>query len=276
MNRSGQVFLVSSRLPLFPDLAEAWHHRGLLWMFIRRNIKARYMQTVLGSAWIVIQPLILAGLLTIIVGMLLHAPSDGLPYALFALSGSSIWNTFQRATNDTSISFASSGNIILKVYFPRILIPLSAALTVLVEFVPILAVLLIATFAYGRFPGLPILMMPFFLLLACLLAFAIGLWITMLDAIYRDLRLIVPSLLQMLLFLSPVMYASTAIPAKWLWLYELNPMVAILQGFRWSLISGVAPPALLDLLWALGLSCVILVSGLHSFAKLEQFAVDRI
>jgi len=220
--------------------------------------------------------LILAGLLTIIVGMLLHAPSDGLPYALFALSGSSIWNTFQRATNDTSISFASSGNIILKVYFPRILIPLSAALTVLVEFVPILAVLLIATFAYGRFPGLPILMMPFFLLLACLLAFAIGLWITMLDAIYRDLRLIVPSLLQMLLFLSPVMYASTAIPAKWLWLYELNPMVAILQGFRWSLISGVAPPALLDLLWALGLSCVILVSGLHSFAKLEQFAVDRI
>lgn len=276
MKSNQEVFVVTNRVPLFPDLAEAWYHRGLLWMFIRRNIKVRYMQTVLGSAWIIIQPLILAGMLTVVVGMLLNAPSGGLPYALFAFTGTSIWNTFQRAVNDTSTSFAGNGHIILKVYFPRILVPLSSALTTLVDFIPIFVALILATFAYGRFPGLPILATPLFLLLALLLAFSIGLWVTMLDAIYRDLRMIVPSFLQMLLFLSPVMYAPSAVPEKWMWLYQLNPMVGILQGFRWSLVAGVAPPDASSVLAAVAISLVLLLSGLHVFSRLEQFAVDRI
>lgn len=276
MNNPNKVLELSSRSPILPDFSETWHHRGLLWMLVRRNIKVRYMQTVLGSAWIVIQPLLLAGMLTVIVGALLGAPSGDVPYPLFAFTGSAIWNTFQRAFSETSISFASSSNIIQKVYFPRILVPLSAALTTLVEFAPVFVALILATLFYHRFPGLPILAMPLYLLLAFSLAFGVGLWVTALDAIYRDLRLIVPSVLQMMMFASPVMYALSAVPAKWRGLYELNPLVAILQGFRWSLVSGAAPPEVHTLAISICVSCFFLFTGIGVFTRLEQFAIDRI
>ena len=276
MNSKIRVTEINNRRPLFPDLGEAWRHYGLMWMLVQRNVKVRYQQTLLGSAWIIIQPLILAGMLTLVAGRILKAPSDGLPYALFALTGSTIWNIFQRAVSETSISLASSSNIILKVYFPRIIVPLSSAITTIVDFLPIFPVLMIAIFFYGRFPGLPFLAMPFFLLLGLVLAFAIGLWVTMLDAIYRDLRMIVPSVLQAMLFASPVMYGLHAVPDKWRHLYEFNPMVGVLEGFRWSLIAGLSPPTFFSVAWAAGMSVVLLVSGMAIFSRLEQFAVDRI
>ena len=276
MNRKDSVLTITSGGAFFPGIRECWRSRGLLLMFIRRNIKIRYTQTLLGSAWILIQPLLLAGILTVVVGALLGAPSGDIPYPLFAFTGSAIWNTFQRAFGETSISFAGSSMIIQKVYFPRIIIPLSAAATTLVEFVPVFAVLVVAKCFYGRFPGLPILAMPLYVLLAFILAFGIGLWVTALDAVFRDMRLVVPAVLQMLMFASPVMYAVSAVPAKWRSLYELNPLVAVLEGFRWSLVSGVTPPDPVMLLVAIGISVLLLLSGLSVFAQLEQFAVDRI
>jgi lipopolysaccharide transport system permease protein len=275
MSRENQVLTVTSAAALFPSLPECWRNRGLLWMFVRRNIKVRYTQTLLGSAWIVIQPLLLAGMLTVIMGAILGAPSGDIPYPLFAFTGSAIWNTFQRAFVETSTSFSSSSAIIQKVYFPRILIPFSAAITTLIEFVPVFITLILVTLFYGRFPGLPVLAMPLYVLLAFLLAFGAGLWVTALDAIFRDLRLVVPSLLQMLMFASPVMYAVSAVPAKWRALYELNPLVAILQGFRWSLVSNVQPPETGVLLTAIVISLLLIATGLSVFARLEQFAVDR-
>jgi lipopolysaccharide transport system permease protein len=276
MAHENQVVEITSAPRFLPDFAESWAHRGLLWMFIRRNIKTRYTQTLLGSTWIVIQPLLLAGMLTVVMGAILGVPSGSVPYPLFAFSGSAIWSTFQRAFQETSISFASNANIIQKVYFPRILVPLASSLTTVVEFVPVFIALVIATSLYGRFPGLPILAMPLYLLLAFALAFGVGLWVTAMDAIYRDLRLIVPSLLQMMMFASPVMYAISAVPARWRALYSLNPLVAILQGFRWSLISDSPPPDGPTLLIAVCLSLFLLLTGLSIFTRLEQFAVDRI
>lgn len=276
MTRQDKVLTITSAPVLLPDFAECWRSRGVLRMFVRRNIKVRYTQTLLGSTWIVIQPLLLAGMLTVVMGAILGAPSGDMPYPLFAFTGSAIWNTFQRAFSETSTSFANSSAIIQKVYFPRILVPFSASITTLIEFVPVFVALVLTTLYYERFPGLPILAMPLYLLLAFLLAFGLGLWVTTLDAIFRDLRLVVPSLLQMLMFASPVMYALSAVPVRWRHIYELNPLVAILQGFRWSLVSHTPPPDTSILMTAILVSLFFCLTGLSVFARLEQFAVDRV
>jgi lipopolysaccharide transport system permease protein len=245
-------------------------------MLTLRNVKVRYKQTILGSAWIVIQPLLLTGALTLVLGGFLSVPSDGLPYALFAFTGTALWSAFQRTINDTGISLAASGSIILKVYFPRILVPVAALLTALVDFVPIYVLLVVAVIAYGVFPGWPILLSPVFILLALVMAFATGLWVTMLDAIYRDMRLLIPSVLQLVFYASPVMYSQSVVPERWQKFYQLNPLVGLLQGFRWSFVAGVAPPSLWNIGWCVLISAIFLAGGLILFARLERFAVDRI
>jgi lipopolysaccharide transport system permease protein len=270
------VVEINSRDPLFPDIADAWRHRQLALMLTQRNVKVRYKQTILGSLWIVFQPLLLTGMLTLVLGMLLSVPSGGLPYALFAFTGSSLWSAFQRTLTDTSISLANSGSVILKVYFPRILIPFAALLTACVDLVPIYAMLLLAVFYYHLFPGWPILYSPFVILLSLILAFAIGLWVTMLDAIYRDMRILVPSVLQLVFYISPVMYSESVVPTRWQTLYHLNPLVALFQAFRWSMVAGAAPPDAGAMLWCIGLTVALLIGGFCVFARLERFAVDRI
>jgi len=275
-DNTSRVIEITNKDPFFPDLAESWRSRQLAVMLALRNIKIRYKQTVLGSAWIIIQPILLTGALTLVLGGFLQVPSDGLPYALFAFTGTTLWSAFQRTINDTAISLASSGGIILKVYFPRILIPSAALFTAIADFAPIYAVLILSVVAYGAFPGWPILLSPVFMLLALLLAFGAGLWVTMLDTIYRDVRLVIPSALQLAFYASPVMYSATAVPQHWQWLYHLNPLVGLLQGFRWSLIAGAAPPAGLDIGWSVALAILLLLGGMVIFARLERFAVDRI
>jgi lipopolysaccharide transport system permease protein len=267
---------ITSTRSLFPDLREAWHHRHLGIMLARRNIKARYMQTLLGSVWIIIQPLLLTGVLTLIVGMLLSVPSDGLPYVLFVFTGTTIWSVFQRALTDTGMSLAGSGNIILKVYFPRILVPISAALTALVDLVPVYIVLVIAVIGYRQFPGWPILLSPIFLVIALLMAFAIGLWVTVLDAVFRDMRMVVPSALQLVFYATPVMYSEAVVPERWVVIYRLNPLVGLIKGFRWSMVASVPPPDGLEIAWSCGFTALLVVGGLALFSRLENFAVDRI
>lgn len=267
---------ISSRRNFFPDLGEAWAARSLALMLAKRNIKIRYMQTLLGSIWIIIQPILLTGALTVVGGMLLAAPSEGLPYVLFAFTGTTLWSLFQRTLTDASTSLALSSNIILKVYFPRILVPVSSALTAIFDTLPVFALMLGVVIFYGAWPGWQILWAPVFLFVAMLLAFAVGLWVTMLDAVYRDIRLIVPSVLQILFYLSPVMYAQKAVPQSWEFFYNLNPMVGLIAGFRWATVAGLPPPDLYVLAYCVALTVGMLAFGLHVFARLEQYAVDKI
>lgn len=274
--RASRVVEITNKDPLFPDLVETWRSRQLAVMLALRNVKVRYKQTILGSGWIVLQPILLTGALTLVMGGFLHVPSDGMPYALFAFTGTTLWTAFQRALNDTTISLANSGGIILKVYFPRILIPLAALFTAILDFAPIYVVLIVAVFAFGAFPGWPILLSPLFGMLTLVLAFAAGLWVTMFDTIYRDVRLVIPSVLQLVFYASPVMYAASVVPERWQALYHLNPMIGLLEGFRWTLVAGAPLPGMLDLAWSAGLAVILLGGGLMVFSRLERFAVDRI
>ena len=267
---------ITARDPFFPDLVEAWHLRQLAIMLARRNIKVRYKQKLLGSAWIVMQPILLTGALTLVLGLVLSAPSAGLPYPLFVFAGTAIWSAFQRALTETSTSLANNSNLVLKVYFPRILVPAAALLTSIVDFIPIYGLLVVAVLGYGLFPGWPIIFSPLFIILALTLAFAIGLWVTMLDAIYRDFRVLVPSILQLVFYVSPVIYAATAVPSRWQGLYYVNPLAGILDGFRWSFIAGATAPSGIEITWCVLLTAALLLCGLCTFARLERFAVDRI
>jgi len=174
----------------------------------------------------------ITGVLTIVGGMLLQAPSQGIPYPLFAFTGTVIWSLFQRVLIDTSTSLALSGPIILKVYFPRILVPISSVLTATFDILPVFALLLIVVAIYGYWPGWAILLTPIFVVLAAALAFAIGLMVTMLDAIYRDVRLIMPTVLQLVFYVTPIMYAEDLVPQRWRVFYEINPIVALVNAFR--------------------------------------------
>jgi lipopolysaccharide transport system permease protein len=276
MSKVTQVVEVSSRRPLFPDLAEAWHHRGLAMVLMQRNIKLRYAQTILGAIWVIIQPLLLTGTLSLVLGAMLSLPSDGSPYVLFAFSGTVLWTLFQRVVSETSISMAASGSLILKVYFPRVLVPVSGTLTVFVDILPSYLLLVMVVAWYGMLPGWPLLLSPLFLLIVLALALALGFWITMLDAIFRDMRMIVPTVLQLMFFLTPVMYAESAVPAKWELLYRLNPLVGLLHAFRWSTVAGVSPPIISEIAWCTAITVALLAGSLVVFARLEQYAVDRI
>jgi lipopolysaccharide transport system permease protein len=267
---------ISAKHRYFPELGEAWQHRHLSWVLARRNLKLRYAQTILGGVWIVIQPVLLAGMLTAIFGLLITLPTDGVPYALFAFAGTTLWSAFQRALIDTGISMAGNSAIILKVYFPRILVPLASVLTAVVDFLPVYALLILVTAFGGQLSGWTILLSPFFALLALLLAFGAGLWTTALDAIFRDVRLVVPTIMQLVFYATPIMYSETVVPQRWRLLYHLNPFVGIIQGFRWSIIAGAHPPDIAALSWSIVFAGLGLVTGLMLFARLETFAVDRI
>jgi len=267
---------ITSTPPLFPDFAEAWSYRWMSVSLARRNIITRYTQTFLGPFWFVLQPLLLTGILTLVMGAILGAPSDGVPYVLFAGSGTVLWTTFSRSLTEVSISLVGSGAIFGKVYFPRILVPISAVMTAAADFTPVYALLLIGVFAYGLMPGWPLLMLPVFVLLTLLLALAAGLWLTVLDSYFRDTRLIVPFALQFLFYVSPIIYASSAIPERFRTLFSLNPIAGLLDAFRWSLIAGTPPPTLLEIGWVFVLGVVGLVVGLLIFARFERIIVDRI
>jgi lipopolysaccharide transport system permease protein len=267
---------ITSQHQYFPDLREAWRHRRLAVVLARRNIKVRYMQTLLGSVWIVIQPLLLTGVLTVVFGLLLSVPTDGIPYGIYTFTGTVVWSAFQRALTDTGISLAGSSNIILKVYFPRLLIPVSSILTTFIDTLPVYFVLLAVNTAFGQFTGWLILLSPLFLLMALTMAFAIGIWVTVLDAVFRDIRLLVPSVLQLVFFITPVMYSQTSVPHRWLLVYRLNPFLGLINGFRWSMLVQAAAPDILDIAWSLGFTFLMLVGGLMLFARLETFVVDRV
>jgi lipopolysaccharide transport system permease protein len=256
-------------------LREVWDYRELLYFFVWRDVKVRYKQTVIGIAWVVLQPLMTMGVFTVFFGRLARLPSDGLPYPVFYFAALVPWTYFATALQSCTNVVVSNQHLITKVYFPRLVLPLSAVLSGLVDFAIGLVVLLMVTAIYGITPTLAALWLPVLLLLAVLTALGVGLWMSALNALYRDVHYVVPFLIQCWMFASPVAYPSSLVPQRWRWLYGLNPMAGVIDGFRWALTGrGVAPGPLV--LASASAVIVVLIGGLFFFQRMEGTVADRV
>jgi lipopolysaccharide transport system permease protein len=254
-------------------LGELWSYRELLYFFVWRDIKIRYKQTAIGAAWAVLQPFLTMLLFSLLFGRLAHIPSDGLPYPIFYYSALLPWMYFAGALQNSTNTIVENQRLITKVYFPRLALPLSAVLSGLVDFGVSFVMFLALMVYYGIRPGAAVLWLPVFLLLAILTAFGVGLWLSALNAIYRDVRYVLPFLVQFWLFASPVVYSSSLVPAKWRWLYGLNPLAGVIEGFRWSLSGRGDPPGRLIYVSA-AVVFAVLLSGIGYFQKMETTVAD--
>ena len=255
------------------DFKELWAARELLYFFVWRDIKVRYKQTAIGAAWAVVQPFMTMVVFSLFFGKLAKMDSHGLPYPVFYYSALLPWMYFSTALQSATNVVVEQQHVITKVYFPRLVLPLSAVVAGLLDFA-IAFVVFLGMMAYYRIlPGRAILLFPCFLLLAVATALAVGLWLSALNAIYRDVRYVIPFLVQFWLFASPVAYPSSLVPERWRWLYGLNPMAGVIEGFRWALTGHGQPPDIL-----LGVSTamvlVLLGGGLVYFHKMEGTVAD--
>jgi lipopolysaccharide transport system permease protein len=255
-------------------LTELWSYRELLYFLVWRDVKVRYKQTVLGIGWAVIQPVMAMVVLTVFLGRLAHVPSDGQPYAVFSLTALVPWTYFAAAVSSGSGSLAGYQHIISKVYFPRLLIPLAAVAAPLVDFTIALVVLLGVVAWYGIVPSAAIVCLPAFMLLAVATASAASIWLSALSVRYRDVRYVVPFAVQLWLFATPVAYPASLVPERWRALYGLNPMTAVVEGFRWALVGGPSPGAMTTFS-ALAVA-VALATGLVYFRSAERTFADII
>jgi lipopolysaccharide transport system permease protein len=252
---------------------ELWQYRELVYFFVWRDIKVRYKQTAIGAAWAVLQPFLTMLVFSLFFGRLAHIPSDGLPYPIFYYSALLPWMYFAAALQNSTSTIVENQRLVTKVYFPRLALPLSAVLSGLVDF-GISFLMFIAMMVYYRMaPSWTLLMLPLFLLLAVLTALGVGLWLSALNAIYRDVRYVVPFLVQFWMFASPVAYPSSLVPLKWRWLYGLNPMAGVIEGFRWALAGRGAPPGRLIVVSS-AVVLVVLLSGVAYFQKMETTIAD--
>ena len=252
---------------------ELWEYRELLYFLVWRELKVRYKQTAVGAAWAVLQPFLTMLIFSLFFGKLAHIPSGGLPYPVFYYSALLPWMYFAASLQNATNKIVENQNVITKVYFPRLILPISATLSGLVDF-GISFLMFIAIMVYYRIhPSWAVLMLPVFLLLAVLTALGMGLWLSALNAIYRDVRFVVPFLVQFWMFASPVVYPSSLVPEKWRWLYGLNPMAGVIEGFRWSLAGSGDPPSRM-LLASSAVVVAVLFGGLMYFQKMETTVAD--
>jgi lipopolysaccharide transport system permease protein len=256
----------------WPPFREVWAGRELLLWLVWRDVTIRYKQTTLGVLWAVIPPLVTMVVFSVFFGTLAHMPSDGLPYPLFALCGIIPWTYFSTALGNGAQSLASQQHILSKVYFPRLFFPLTAVLTPLVDFAVAFVVLLALAAAYGlSLPG-SIVWLPAFLALGVLTATAVSLWLSALSARYRDVRFVIPFAVQLWMFLTPVVYPASIVPDRWRTLYGLNPMVGVIEGFRWALAGGRSPA---PVTFASAIAVMVLLAGgLVYFRREERTLVD--
>jgi lipopolysaccharide transport system permease protein len=255
------------------NLHELWESHELIYFLIWRDIKVRYKQTVLGAGWALIQPLFTMLIFSLFFGRLAKVPSDGLPYPLFSFCGLVPWSYFSSGVTQASNSLVSNSNLIKKVYFPRLAIPISKILSALLDFGLAFVLLLGMVFYYGIHPSLRFLWLPFFLLLAMTTALGASLWISALNVRIRDVEQTIPFLIQVWLFATPIAYPSSMLPQPWRTLYGINPMVGVVEGFRWALLGANASPGAM-----LFVSCLValamLVSGAFWFRRLEKTFAD--
>ena len=258
---------------LWPKFGELWEYRELLYFFAWRDIKVRYKQTILGGLWAIIQPFITMVIFSLFFGRLAGVPSDGLPYPIFSYAALVPWTFFANAVTQASNSLLVSANMVKKVYFPRLALPIATVLAGLVDFALAFVVLLGMLRFYGRTPTADILWLPLLLLLALLTALGVSLWLSALNVQFRDVRFAIPFLIQVWLFATPVAYPSSLLPEPWRTLYGLNPMVGVVEGFRWALLgTGQAPGPMLIL--SIVVALALFVSGALYFRRMEQSFAD--
>ncbi len=253
-------------------LREVWEYRELLYFLTWRDVKVRYKQTALGAAWAIIQPFMTMVAFSLFFGQLGKIPSDGVPYPIFSFTALLPWSFFAYALGQSSNSLVGSANLISKVYFPRLVIPISSVLSGALDFAIAFVVLLGMMLYFGIAPTSAVVLLPLFLLLALVTALGVGLWLSALNVEYRDVRYTVPFLTQFWLFATPVAYPSSLLGEPWRTLYGLNPMVGVVEGFRWAML-GTAPPGPM-----LGVSAVVsvalLISGAFYFRRMERTFAD--
>jgi lipopolysaccharide transport system permease protein len=256
------------------DLPELWSSRELVLILALRNIKIRYKQTLLGVAWAVLQPLAGVAIFTIVLGRLANIPSEGIPYPVFVFAGLALWMYFSNAASAAAESLVQYRDLVTKVYFPRLLAPLAAILPGLIDLGISLLAVGVFMVVFGVVPSAAIAFVPFWILAAVLITFGVALWLSALNARYRDVRNALSFLLQIWLFATPVVYPSSLVHGGWHFLLAMNPIAGLVEVFRWSLIGAPAPGAWVLVSFAVGL--LILLSGLIYFARVQRRFADFI
>jgi lipopolysaccharide transport system permease protein len=254
-------------------LGELWAYRELIYFFIWRDIKVRYKQTVLGAAWAIIQPFFTMVVFSLFFGRLAGVPSEGVPYPIFTYAALVPWSFFAHGLSQSSNSLVSNANLITKVYFPRLAVPLAIVLSGIVDFCLAFVVLLGMMLYFGIVPTINLVWLPLFLLLALVTSLGVGLWLSAMNVQFRDVRYAVPFLTQFWLFATPIAYPSSLLSEPWRTLYAINPMVGVVEGFRWALLGTDTTPGPMVIVSALA-ALVLLVSGAYYFRRMEKIFAD--
>ena len=258
------------------NLRELWLYRELIFFMTWRDLKVRYKQTALGASWAVLRPFLSMVVFSIFFGNLAKVPSDNIPYPIFSYSGLLPWELFAVALGVAARSLVTNSNMITKIYFPRIILPLSNILAGVVDFAIAFLVLIGMMFYYGITPTSAVWTLPLFLLLAIVTALGVSLWLSALNVLYRDIGYISPFLTQFWMFITPIAYGSTLVPENWQLIYSINPMVGVVNGFRWALLGVESGAPGIGLVVSVVVSLVILVSGLFFFHRMERQFADMV
>lgn len=274
MNKNIRVIKAPTRFN-FVNLRELWQYRELLVILALRDVKILYKQTLIGVSWVVIQPIMLMVVFSLVFGKMAKIPSDGIPYPVFTLAAILPWQFFAKSLTQGSISLVSMRDILTKVYFPRLIAPLSTILSGLVDFAVSFIVLIAMMIYFGIYPSIAILTLPVFVLLAILTAFAVSTLLAGINVKYRDVQFTLPFLSQLWMFATPVVYPLSLVPEKYMWLALLNPMTGVIEGFRWALLGNTTPN------WHAIITSTILVMlltiiGLMQFNSAEKEFADRV
>jgi lipopolysaccharide transport system permease protein len=257
------------------NLGDLWTYRELIAFMIWRDLKVRYKQTMLGAAWAVIQPVLTMLVFNFVFGTVAKVPTDGVPYPIFSYTALLPWGLFTTALNTASRSLTANQNMITKIYFPRLVLPIASVLGGLVDFAIAFVILIIMLFYYHVTPTAAVWTLPLFLLLAIISALGTALWLSAINVQYRDVNYVLPFLTQFWLFLTPVAYSAKVISEKWQIVYSLNPMAGVVNGFRWALLGTDTGPGLTMGISA-GIALAVLISGLFYFRSMERTFADTI
>ena len=255
------------------DIKELWRYRELLYFLIWRDIKVRYKQSLLGAGWAILQPLLTMIIFTVFFGRWAGIPTDDVPQPIFYFAGILPWQLFQSGVSKAGTSLVASRNLITKIYFPRIAVPIAPIIAGLLDFAIAFILLIGLMFYYGIVPTAALWTLPLFLLLALLTATGVGIWLAGLNVTYRDIGYVIPFLLQVWFFLSPIVYSSNIVPEALQPYYGLNPMAGVIQGFRWAIL-GTGQPATVDLIASVGVAVLLLISGVIYFKRMERTFAD--
>ncbi len=257
------------------NLRDLWVYRELVYFMTWRNLKVRYKQSVLGVGWAILQPFLTMVVFSIFFGNLAGVPSDGVPYPIFSYTALIPWTLFSKALQDASHSLVQNSHMITKIYFPRMILPLAAVLAGVLDFLIAFVVLLGMMVFYHVVPTANIWSIPLFLLLTLITAIGVGLWLSALNVLYRDIGYVLPFLTQFWMYISPIAYPTSMVPEKWRLVYALNPMTGVVEGFRWALLGTGQAPGMITLVSSL-MALFIFITGMFYFRRMERLFADMV